>query len=175
MRQRNCGPDGALPSYRNLPLLRERRPRHRYPYVLRIAPLFLRHRLTLIYLRMAAHTQGHQRRIARFNPHPLAERLEVLMRRLCLPFLAAAHSRQHSDEATQFRSAHHSNSTPRRIAAYACPAWRSSENSPSVICVVDVRRTTTSPSGNVTSSHRPNRRAKYSCHTPLSYRLPPPP
>src|SRR5260364_451168 len=95
---------------------------------------------------MAAHTQGHQRRIARFNPHPLAERLEVGMRRLCLPFLAAAHARQHSDYATQFLAAHHSNATPRRITASACTAWSQSENSPTLICAVDLRRTTTTPS-----------------------------
>src|SRR5260363_197349 len=50
---------------------------------------------------MAAHTQGHQRRIARFNPHPLAKRLEVGMRGLVLPFLAAAHARQSGDQMAQ--------------------------------------------------------------------------
>src|SRR5260364_242739 len=54
---------------------------------------------------MAAHTQGHQRRIARFNPHPLAKRLEVGMRGLVLPFLAAAHARQSGDQMAQLFTA----------------------------------------------------------------------
>src|SRR5260364_477475 len=53
----------------------------------------------------SAHTQGHQRRIARFNPHPLAERLEVGMRGLVLPFLAAAHARQSGDQIAQLFTA----------------------------------------------------------------------
>src|SRR5260363_325868 len=83
--------NNIFPSHRNLPLLREHHPRLRHPFVLRRAPLFLRHRLALIELRMAAHTQAHQRRIAGFDAH------------------AAAHAGPAGDYAAQFPTVHHSN------------------------------------------------------------------